>query len=123
MHCWQSCPSCTPKVGTVRSKWRRSIGRQCSFTVAALGFILKGKVQQHRQWRTRSFAVALVFLEGRVVGGLTGWENLGKHLDEMIAWVYLAFSTVSTDLVLQLQELGRSRALNPTANSVKGVTG
>ena len=38
-------------------------------TAIAIFFILKGKVQQHRQWMTRSFAVAIVFLEVRVVGG------------------------------------------------------
>ena len=37
-------------------------------TGLALVFILKGMVQQHRQWMTGSFAVALVFLEGRVIG-------------------------------------------------------
>jgi hypothetical protein len=36
---------------------------------------------------TRSFAVALVFLEGRVVGGLTGWDNLDSHANETIVWV------------------------------------
>jgi hypothetical protein len=41
-------------------------------TGIALGFILKGRVQPHRQWMTRSFAVALVFLEGRVISGITG---------------------------------------------------
>src|SRR5215472_8273410 len=46
-------------------------------TAIALAFILKGNVQQHRQWMTRSFAVALVFLEVRVILGLTGWERLG----------------------------------------------
>src|SRR5215472_5241031 len=48
-------------------------------TGIALVFILKGKVQEHRQWMTRSFAVALVFLEVRVIGGVTGWENLGTR--------------------------------------------
>src|SRR6476661_8826078 len=37
-------------------------------TAIALGFILAGKVQQHRQWMTRSFGVALVFLEVRLIG-------------------------------------------------------
>ncbi len=37
-------------------------------TGIAMVFILKGKVQEHRQWMTRSFAVALVFLEVRVIG-------------------------------------------------------
>jgi uncharacterized membrane protein len=90
-------------------------------TAVALAFVVKGKVQQHRQWMTRSFAVALVFLEARVVGGVTGWENLGSHADEAIVWACLAFSVVSADLVLQLQELGRSHALHPTTNTVKGI--
>jgi hypothetical protein len=38
-------------------------------TGIALAFILNGKVQQHRQWMTRSFAVAIVFLEVRICTG------------------------------------------------------
>jgi uncharacterized membrane protein len=79
-------------------------------TAIAMAFVLKGKVQQHRQWMTRSFAVALVFLEGRVIGGVTGWENLGDHANETIVWACLAFSILSADLVLQWQELGRQRS-------------
>jgi uncharacterized membrane protein len=55
-------------------------------TGIAMAFILKGKVQQHRQWMTRSFAVALVFLEVRVIGGVGGWENLDAHVNETIVW-------------------------------------
>ena len=78
-------------------------------TGIAMAFILKGKVQEHRQWMTRSFAVALVFLEGRVIGGVTGWEDLGVQASETIVWVCLAFSILSADLVLQWEQLGRSR--------------
>ncbi|HKW65259.1 MAG TPA: DUF2306 domain-containing protein [Candidatus Acidoferrum sp.] len=78
-------------------------------TGIALFFILKGKVQEHRQWMTRSFAVALVFLEGRVIGGVTGWENLGDRASETIVWACLAFSILAADLVLQWQKLERSR--------------
>jgi uncharacterized membrane protein len=77
-------------------------------TRIALVFILKGKVQQHRQWMTRSFAVALVFLEVRVIGGLTGREKLDVHANETIVWVCLVFSTFSADLVLQWQQLRSS---------------
>jgi len=77
-------------------------------TGIALVFILKGKVQEHRQWMTRSFAVALVFLEVRVIGGVGGWENLDVHTNETIVWACLAFSILSADLVLQWQKLGRS---------------
>jgi uncharacterized membrane protein len=80
-------------------------------TGIALVFILKGKVQEHRQWMTRSFAVALVFLEGRVIGGVTGWENLGVHASETIVWFCLAFSILSADLVLQWQQLEPSGSL------------
>jgi hypothetical protein len=58
---------------------------------------------------TRSFAVAIVFLEVRIVGGITGWENLGHAAVETIVWSCLAFSILSADIVLQIQELRRSR--------------
>lgn len=80
-------------------------------TAIALLFILKGKVQEHRQWMTRSFAVALVFLEVRVIGGLGGWENLDAHTNETIVWACLAFSILSADIILQCQELGRLRSI------------
>jgi uncharacterized membrane protein len=77
-------------------------------TGIALVFVLKGRVQEHRQWMTRSFAVALVFLEVRVIGGVGGWENLDVHANETIVWACLAFSIISADLVLQWQKLERS---------------
>jgi uncharacterized membrane protein len=80
-------------------------------TGIALFFILKGKVQEHRQWMTRSFAVALVFLEGRVIGGVTGWENLDIGVTETIGWCCLAFSIPFADLVLQWQQLRPSRSV------------
>jgi uncharacterized membrane protein len=80
-------------------------------TGIALAFILRGKVQLHRQWMTRSFAVALVFLEVRVVAGVTGWENLGPSADETIVWVCLAFSILAADVVLQWQEFQKTGAI------------
>jgi len=78
-------------------------------TGIALAFILQGKVQQHRQWMTRSYAVALVFLEVRVVSGVTGWERLGVAVDEAIVWGCLAFAILFADLILQWQDLQRTR--------------
>ena len=75
-------------------------------TGIALAFVLKGEIQEHRQWMTRSFAVGLVFLEVRVIGGVSGWENLDVHVNETIVWACLAFSILSADLVLQWQKLG-----------------
>src|SRR5260370_6127344 len=91
-------------------------------TGIALAFILNGKVQQHRQWMTRSFAVAIVFLEVRVVLGVTGLEKVaGCAFHETVVWACVAFSLLFADVVLQVQELLRTRpapARAPTAAAV-----
>lgn len=80
-------------------------------TGIAMAFILNGKVQQHRQWMTRSFGTGpLIFLEVRVIGGLTGWENLGSHVNETIVWACTLSSILIADLVLQGEELYRTRS-------------
>ena len=84
-------------------------------TGIALAFILQGKVQQHRQWMTRSFAVALVFVEVRVVLGVTGWDKVHGPMDETVVWCCLAFSVLFADVVLQMQELRRARRSIPVS--------
>jgi uncharacterized membrane protein len=110
-------------LGTYIQYFEERIGTKRTFTAAAavdaillmattgiaFAFILKGKVQQHRQWMTRSFAVAIVFLEVRVVSGITGWEKLGDSATEAIVWGCLAFSILFADIILQLRELRRTR--------------
>ena len=76
-------------------------------TAVAIFFILKGKVQQHRQWMTRSFAVAIVFLEVRVVGGLTGWKS--ESAIETTVWMCVAFSLLFADIVLQWRDFSPAR--------------
>ncbi len=79
-------------------------------TAIAFAFILNGKVQQHRQCMTRSFAVAIVFLEVRVVLGVTGLEKVaGGAFDETVVWGCVAFSLLFADIALQWQELRRPR--------------
>ena len=79
-------------------------------TGIALVLILKRKVQQHRQWMTRSFAVGPgVFLGARVILGVTGLENRGPAAVETVIWMTIAFSIVMADIVLQVQEQQRSR--------------
>lgn len=77
-------------------------------TAIALAFILRGKVQQHRQWMTRSYAVAIVFLEVRVITGLAGVDNSVAAVETTV-WMCLAFSLLAADIVLQWQELSRTR--------------
>jgi uncharacterized membrane protein len=85
-------------------------------TAIAMFFILRGNVNLHRQWMTRSFAVAIVFLEVRVVGGVTGWDRLGPHAIETMVWCCLAFAVLSADIVLQWPDFRRRRS--PAAKPV-----
>lgn len=76
-------------------------------TSMAMVFILQGKVQQHRQWMTRSFACALIFLEVRLIMGLTGWDKFS----EAIVWSCVAAAFPLADLVLYWEELRRRRPI------------
>jgi len=69
-------------------------------TGLAFIFIRQRKVQQHRVWMTRSFAVALIFLEVRVIGGVTHWDDLGVGAIETMAWFCNAFAILLADIVL-----------------------
>jgi uncharacterized membrane protein len=85
-------------------------------TSVAMVFILRGKVQQHRQWMTRSYAVAIVFLEVRVVSGVFGFDD-SASAGETIVWMCVAFSLLFADIVLQWQDFSRSRPAPARAQS------
>jgi uncharacterized membrane protein len=89
-------------------------------TLVALALILQCKVDAHRRWMTRSFAVALVFLEVRVVLGVTHWEDLGANVSEAVVWGCNVFTLLAADIVLQCQDLLRSRAARPAVKVAAG---
>jgi uncharacterized membrane protein len=76
-------------------------------TLMALGFILRGKVQQHRQWMTRSFACALIFMEVRAIMALF---QLPEEMAETVVWCCVVAAYPIADLILQLQDSYRFRA-------------
>jgi uncharacterized membrane protein len=77
-------------------------------TAVAFLFALRGRITRHREWMTRSYAVALVFFEGRFVTGVTGWET-SDAATQTATWVCLALSLLLADLAIHWQELGLSR--------------
>lgn len=79
-------------------------------TAVAMIFILRGNVQQHRNWMTRSYAVAIVFLEVRFVSGVFGYDG-NASTTETIVWMCVAFSLLFADLVIHWQDLTRSRPI------------
>jgi uncharacterized membrane protein len=81
-------------------------------TFIALLFILKGNVTQHRNWMTRSYAIAIVFLGGRFFGGLTKMDQPGHDAMLLaIIWTCLALSVPIADVGIHLQELKRKRVV------------
>ena len=80
-----------------------------STTSIALYFILQRKIQQHRQWMTRSYAVALVFFEVRLVSGVFGLDD-SMAAGETIVWICVALAIPLADIVLQVQEMLKARA-------------
>jgi uncharacterized membrane protein len=81
-----------------------------STTSIALFFILNRKIQQHRQWMTRSYAVALVFFEVRVIGGIFRLDDNVAASDTAF-WICLVLAVPLADLILQVQESRRTRNL------------
>jgi uncharacterized membrane protein len=73
-------------------------------TLMALSFILRGKVQQHRQWMTRSFACSLIFLEVRAIMALF---HIPVEAAETVVWCCVVAAFPIADLILQLQERSR----------------
>ena len=74
-------------------------------TALALLFAVKRKIALHRQWATRSYAIALVFIAGRFVMGITGWETLGVEIVQAIIWSCLALALVFADISIHWREL------------------
>src|ERR1700692_1513697 len=69
-----------------------------STTACALFFILNRRIQQHRQWMTRSYAVALVFFEVRLISGLLGFDD-NNAVGEVIYWICVVMAIPMADVV------------------------
>ena len=89
-------------------------------TGIAFAFILRGKVQQHRQWMTRSFGTGpLIILEVRVIFSVFYVSD--PHSIEIVVWACTASSLFVADLVLQVQEILRMRPRTAKARSATPV--
>ena len=74
-------------------------------TAIAFVFAFRRKIALHRQWATRSYALALVFIAGRFVMGVTGWETLGVEIVQAIIWSCLALALVFADISIHWREI------------------
>ena len=116
-------------LGAYIQYYQESMGMPRSFTILAIVdaamlmgttalaflFAFKRKIALHRQWATRSYAVALVFIAGRFVMGITGWETLGVEIVQAIIWSCLALSLLLGDIAIHWREI--CAALSVTAKA------
>ncbi len=86
-------------------------------TALAFLFAYKRKIAQHRQWVVRSYAVALVFIQGRFILGVTGWEHLGVEIVQAVIWSCLAMSILLGDITNHWTEI-RSALSAPVRSGV-----
>src|SRR5690349_9169439 len=74
-------------------------------TMLAFVFAFRRKIALHRQWATRSYAIALVFIGARVVLGVTGWERLGVEIVQAMIWSCLALAVPLADVSLNWKDV------------------
>ena len=73
-------------------------------------FALKRQFTYHRQWMIRSYAVALTFIEIRVIVGLFSLDQpLDWHVLETVVWSCVASSVLVGDIANQLYEARLAR--------------
>lgn len=77
-------------------------------TTLAGFFAFKRKIAIHRQWATRSYAVALVFIGGRFFLGITGAGAMGIEIVQAVIWACLVAAVPLADVALQWKDLRAS---------------
>jgi len=127
---------CAP-MGAYIQYFEERMGAPRSFTIlgivdaamlmgtATLAFVFayRRKIALHRQWATRSYAVALVFIGGRFVLGVTGLETHGVEIVQAVIWSCLALAVPAADVALNWKDLraasaARVRSATPREQSV-----
>ena len=87
-------------------------------TAIGLYFALKRQFTYHRQWMIRSYAVALTFIEIRVILGVSGLDDpFDWHILETVVWSCVAASVLIGDIANQLYEGHLARLRTATANA------
>ena len=71
------------------------------FTGIAFWTIRRGNIAQHREWVMRSYAIVLIFLEGRVLMAIPVLAKAGLDAVVFVNWVSLALTLTGIELVIQ----------------------
>jgi uncharacterized membrane protein len=75
------------------------------FTLAAYLCIRRGDVSSHREWMMRSYAVVLIFLEGRVLMAIPALARRGMDAVVLVNWGCLAVTLVVMECLLRWRQI------------------
>jgi hypothetical protein len=86
-------------------------------------------IRQRRKWMTRSYAVALVFLEVRCVDQIPWLATMTTRPSTLLEthgisdlWMYIALSLMGAELVLRSEKMLEKRASLKNAAAAAGAT-
>ena len=89
-------------------------------TLVAYLFAIRRRITQHRQWMTRSYAVALVFFEGRLVGGLLGIDS-NVNATMAAIWACLALSMLFAEIANSFYDIKMNLRAPTSLRSERGA--
>lgn len=79
------------------------------FTLFAYLCIRRGAIHSHREWMTRSYAIVLIFLEGRVLMAIPALARHGMDAVVLVNWGCLAITLVVVESLLRWREVFPTR--------------
>jgi hypothetical protein len=89
------------------------------FTAIAYVCIRRGAVSSHREWMIRSYAIVLIFIEGRVLMAVPTLARHGMDTVLLVNWECLAVTLVAVEVLLRRREIWPSgqpnKALHPAS--------
>jgi hypothetical protein len=75
------------------------------FTLAAYLCVRRRDIGSHRKWMMRSYAVVLIFLEGRVLMAIPALARHGMDAVVLVNWGCFAVTLVAMEFILHWREV------------------
>jgi uncharacterized membrane protein len=91
------------------------------FTLVAYRCIRRRDIRAHREWMMRSYAVVLIFLEGRVLMAIPAIGRQGMDAVVLVNWGCFAVTLIVMEVVLRWREIVPLRRVHATAGPVAGT--
>ncbi len=92
------------------------------FTLIAYRCVRRGDIRAHREWMIRSYAIVLIFLEGRVLMAIPALARQGMDAVVLVNWGCLGVTLVMIEVLLRWHEIFPFRQDRRVLPSVDGTS-